>query len=219
MRKLDSTRRGAKSGNTKSLVVFVHGYGADGADLLGLADPLGEHLPDTVFVAPNAPEKCTGNPFGYQWFSIPRFDGTSEVDAKAGLDQSSQDLNAFLDGLMEEEGVTAENTILFGFSQGTMMSLHIAPRRAVAFAGVVGFSGRLLQPETLGAEAVSKLPILLVHGDQDPMVPFEEMPAAADALVAQQFEVYTHVSKGTAHGIAPDGLGVALQFMRDRLKG
>jgi phospholipase/carboxylesterase len=107
--------------------------------------------------------------------------------------------------------------VLLGFSQGTMMSLHIAPRRAEVLAGVVGFSGRLLAPERLAAETISRPPVLLVHGDQDPMVPVESLPAAADALAQADFEVYTHISKGTAHGIAPDGLGVALQFMREKL--
>jgi len=131
--------------------------------------------------------------------------------------QSILDLNHWLDKVMAEEGVTPAQTVLFGFSQGTMMSLHVAPRRAEAFAGVVGFSGRLLDPDTLQAEAVSKPPVLLVHGDQDDMVPIASLPEAADALTAAGFEVYTHVSKGTGHGIAPDGLGVALQFMQEKL--
>ncbi len=217
MRELKAGRRGAKQGQAKHLVIVLHGYGADGNDLLGLADPLGEHMPDTAFYAPDAPNKCSGNPFGFEWFPIPWLDGSSEAQAEAGMAQSAVDLNGFIDQTMAAEGVTAAETVLLGFSQGTMMSLHIAPRRAEALAGVVGFSGRLLAPERLVAETVSRPPVLLVHGDQDPMVPVESLPAAADALAAADFEVYTHISKGTAHGIAPDGLGVALQFMREKL--
>lgn len=217
MRTLEAGRRAAKSGNTKSLVILIHGYGADGNDLLGLADPLGEHLPDTVFVAPDAPTKCSGNPFGYEWFPIPWLDGSSEEDAAAGMAQAIDDLNGFVDQTMASEGVTVAETILLGFSQGTMMSLHIAPRRAAPVAGVVGFSGRLLEPDTLKAEVVSRPPVLLIHGDQDPMVPVDSLPAAANALVEAEFEVYTQISKGTGHGIAPDGLGVALQFMAQKL--
>lgn len=216
MRKLVSGRRGPEKG--KQLVVVLHGYGADGNDLLGLADPLGQHMPDTVFVAPDAPNKCSGNPFGFEWFPIPWLDGSTEEAAKAGMDASALDLNAFLDETMKAEGVTPQETILLGFSQGTMMSLHVAPRRAEPFAGVVGFSGRLLEPETLKSETISRPPVLLIHGDQDEMVPIASLPAAADALVEAEFEVYTHISKGTGHGIAPDGLGVALQFMREQLK-
>ncbi|MFB9570729.1 alpha/beta hydrolase, partial [Saccharopolyspora hordei] len=104
-----------------------------------------------------------------------------------------------------------------GFSQGTMMSLHVAPRRADPVAGVVGFSGRLMQPEHLEAETISKPPVLLIHGDQDDVVPLESLPQAADALVAAGFETYSHISKGTGHGIAHDGLSLALSFLRDKL--
>ncbi|NNK79191.1 MAG: prolyl oligopeptidase family serine peptidase [Litoreibacter sp.] len=216
-RGLESGRKASKSGEDSSLVVFLHGYGADGADLLGLADPLAEHMPDTVFVAPNAPERCIGNPIGYQWFPIPWIDGSSEDAAEEAMERAVDDLNAYLDQVMEEEGVSEAETILVGFSQGTMMSLHVAPRRRDSFAGVVGFSGRLLRPDSLADEAVSKPPVLLIHGDQDDVVPPISMPEAGDALQEAGFEVYGHVMKGTGHGIAPDGLGVALSFMGRQL--
>ena len=216
-RVLQSGRRAARSGTTRSLVIFVHGYGANGDDLLGLADPLAPHMPDTVFLAPNAPEQCVANPMGYQWFPIPWLDGSSQEAAERSMQAAVGDLNAYIDAAMEDEGVTAENTILFGFSQGTMMSLHVAPRRERALAGVVGFSGRLLEPERLDEETRSRPPVLLIHGDQDEVVPPQSLPAAADALTAAGFEVYAHVSKGTAHGIAPDGLSLAAAFMRDKL--
>ncbi len=217
MRKLQAGRRAARSGKATSLVILVHGYGADGADLLGLADPLGEHMPDTVFVAPNAPNRCSNNPMGYEWFPIPWLDGSSEEAAAEGMARAVEDLNAFIDETMAAEGVDDAHTILLGFSQGTMMNLHIAPRRPRPVAGVVGFSGRLLAPERLKSEVVSRPPVLLVHGDRDDMVPPASMPEAADALQQAGFDVYTHRSPGMGHGIAPDGLGVALQFMRDRL--
>jgi phospholipase/carboxylesterase len=215
---LDYGRRAPAAGEVENLVVFLHGYGADGNDLLGLADPLAPHLPGTVFVAPNAPERCGMNPMGYQWFPIPWIDGSSEEQAEAGMVRAVDDLNAFLDTVMAEEGVSAARTVLVGFSQGTMMSLHVAPRRAEAVAGVVGFSGRLLAPETLADEVVVRPPVLLIHGDQDDVVPVQSLPAAAEALQKAGWdEVYAHIMKGTAHGIAPDGLSVALAFMRDRL--
>lgn len=217
MTELNFKRLGARSGKAKSMVVFVHGYGADGEDLLGLADPLGPHLPDTVFLSPDAPEKCSGNPFGFQWFPIPWLDGSSEAAAAAGLASSSALLNAFLDARLAEEGLGPEALALVGFSQGSMISLHIAPRRDTVIAGVVAFSGRLLAPERLEAETKVKPPILLAHGDQDPTVPFADMSKAGNALVAAGFEVYGHVMEGTGHGIAPDGLQVALAFLRDQL--
>jgi len=214
---LEFGRKPPASGVTKRLVVFLHGYGADGNDLLGLADPLAPHLPDTAFVAPNAPERSAMNPMGYQWFPIPWIDGSSEEQSEAGMIRAVEDLNAFLDAVMAEEGVTAAETMLIGFSQGTMMSLHVAPRRAQAFAGVVGFSGRLLGGEALADEVVVRPPVLLIHGDQDEVVPPQSLPEAAEALEnAGWEEVYAHVMKGTGHGIAPDGLSVALAFMRDK---
>lgn len=199
------------------MVVFVHGYGADGADLLGLADVLEQHLPDTVFLAPDAPERCVGGGFGYQWFPIPWLDGSDVALAEAGLDAAAADLNGFLDARLAEEGLSPEALALVGFSQGAMMSLHVAPRRAVPVAGVVAISGRLLRPERLVAEAAVKPPVLLIHGDADPVVPFEDMGRSGDALVAAGFETFGHVMRGTGHGIAPDGLGVALQFLKERL--
>lgn len=217
-RVLNAERREPVSGSTRSIVVFLHGYGANGADLLGLADPLGEHLPDTLFIAPDAPEACAGAPMGFQWFPIPWIDGSSEEEAERGMNAAVEDLNAFLDALMVDEDVLPEQVVLFGFSQGTMMSLHVAPRREDEIAGIVGFSGRLLSPESLEDEVVVRPPILLVHGDADDVVPVQSLPEAAEALQKAGFEdVYAHIMKGTAHGIAPDGLSVALAFMRDKL--
>lgn len=217
-RVLNAQRRAPVSGDTHSVVVFLHGYGANGADLLGLADPLSEHLPDTLFVAPDAPEDCAGAPMGFQWFPIPWIDGSSEEESMRGMAQSVEDLNAFLDALMVDEDVLPEQVVLFGFSQGTMMALHVAPRREDEIAGVVGFSGRLLSPEALIDDVVVRPPILLVHGDADDVVPPQSLPQAAEALQEAGWkDVFAHIMKGTGHGIAPDGLSVALAFMRDKL--
>lgn len=217
-RVLQSERKEPVSGTTRSVVVFLHGYGANGADLLGLADPLGEHMPDTLFIAPDAPERCPGSPLGFQWFPIPWLDGSSEDEARRSMDAAIEDLNAFLDALMVDEDILPEQLALFGFSQGTMMSLHVGPRREDALAGIVGFSGRLLEPDLLIDEVKTKPPVLLVHGDQDEVVPPQSLSEAAVGLEKAGFkEVFAHVMKGTGHGIAPDGLSVALAFMRDKL--
>lgn len=217
MNGLKSARRGAAQGAAEAAVVFVHGYGADGADLLGLADPLAPHLPGTAFFAPDAPEPCRVNPMGRQWFPIPRMDGSTEAQAAVSMAASATLLDAFLDHLLADEGLTPDRLALVGFSQGTMMSLHIAPRRSQAVAGVVGFSGRLIAPERLAAEARSKPPVLLLHGDRDDIVPPSSMPDASDALLAAGFETFTHVMQGIGHGISPDGLSLALAFLREKL--
>ncbi len=217
-RGLQAERREALSGEARSAVIFLHGYGANAADLMGLADPLAEHLPDTLFLAPDAPETCAGSPMGFQWFPIPWIDGSSEQEAKAGLMRAAADLDAFLDGVMVDEDMLPEQVMLLGFSQGSMMALHVAPRREDPVAGIVAFSGRLLEPELLVDEAQSRPPVLLIHGDNDDVVPVQSLPAAAEALQQAGWkEVFAHIMKGTAHGIAPDGLQVALAFMRERL--
>ena len=217
-RVLHAERKEPQSGQTRSVVVFLHGYGANGADLLGLADPLGEHLPDTLFIAPDAPESCAGAPMGFQWFPIPWIDSSSEEEAERGMAAAVQDLDAFLDALMVDEDVLPEQVVLFGFSQGSMMAMHVAPRRADMVAGIVAISGRLLTPESLVDEVLVRPPILLIHGDMDDVVPPGSMPEAVEALQGAGFkDVFAHVMKGTGHGIAPDGLSVALAFMRDKL--
>jgi phospholipase/carboxylesterase len=199
------------------MVMFLHGYGADGGDLLGLGDVLAPHLPDTMFLAPDAPEPCIGNPFGRQWFPIPWLDGSSEAEAAAGLAASSDDLTAFIDARLADAGLPASALALFGFSQGAMMALHVAPRRAEPVAAVIACSGRLLVPDRLAAEARVRPPVLLMHGDVDPVVPFADMNTAGTALAAAGFETYAHVMRGTAHNIAPDGLSATLEFLQDHL--
>jgi phospholipase/carboxylesterase len=212
-------RRPAAAGRAKSLVVFLHGYGADGADLLGLADVLAPHLPDTAFVAPDAADRIPGSPFGYQWFPIPAFDGSTMAQAEAGLLKAAEDVSAFLDQRLAYEGLGPEALALVGFSQGAMMALQVAPRRDRAMACVVAISGRLTRPERLAAETRVKPPVLIIHGDQDQVVDFGEMALAADALVAAGFDTYGHVMAGSGHGIAQDGLSTALAFLRHHLPG
>ena len=197
--------------------ILLHGYGADGDDLFGLSGPLAEHLPDTAFRSPNAPEICRVNPMGYQWFPISRLDGSAESEMAAGFRRSAAILDSYITEAMAEEGVGPAATALVGFSQGTMMSLHVAPRRAEALAAIVGFSGRLQDGGELKREAVTKPPVLLIHGDQDEMIPVAALDEARSGLADAGFEVQSHISRGTGHGIAPDGLGLALGFLTEHL--
>ena len=217
MRDLRFDRKPALSGKTRSLVVFLHGYGANGADLFGLAEALAPHLRDTVFLAPDAPERAQGG-YGLQWFAIPWLDGSSEAVARQGLQRACIDLNGFLDTSLAIEGLDDRALTLFGFSQGAMMAMHAAPRRAAAMAGVVAISGRLLEPEHIG-DITARPPVMLIHGDEDQVVPFANMADAGEVLTGAGIETHGHVMQGTGHGIAPDGLSVALAFLKDRLPG
>lgn len=193
-----------------SVVVFLHGYGADGADLLGLADVLGPVFPTTAFRAPDAPEPCRGNPMGRQWFPIPWLDGSDPVVAGQSLAASSKRLDAYLSRVLTDEGLAANRLVLFGFSQGTMMSLHVGPQRDPVLAGIIGFSGRLLEDRV----PKTRPPVLLLHGDQDQMVPFGSMSEAEAGLTKQGLAVETHVMRGTGHGISQDGLMKAVAFLQ-----
>lgn len=216
MTRLHTLKKDAASGTATSLVILLHGYGADAADLIGLADPLSSVLPNTLFVAPNAPERCVNNPMGYQWFPIPWMDGSSQEQMTASFESSAAALESYLDEIAEETGIAPNRTVLLGFSQGTMMSLHVGPRREQSPAGIIGFSGRLLAADRM-SEVVSTPPVLLIHGDADPVVPYASMPEAEAALTEAGFSVTTHTSPGTPHGIAPDGLQMAAGFLQAHL--
>jgi phospholipase/carboxylesterase len=213
----DTPRRDAASGRATSLVILLHGYGADGRDLLGLADPLSTVLPDTAFLSPNAPQRCTVNPMGYQWFPISWIDGSPESEMVAGFRRAAEGLSEWLVETMAAEGVTPDRTALIGFSQGTMMSLHVGPRLDPGLAGIVGFSGRMAPAGPEAGPVRTRPPVLLVHGDQDEVIPVDALHETRAALAADGFDVQWGVSRGVGHGIAPDGLTAAARFLTERL--
>jgi phospholipase/carboxylesterase len=209
---LDGPRQApASGGDAKQLVVLLHGLGADGADLIGLAPQWADALPDAAFVAPNAPFPCDMAPMGYQWFSVQ--DRTPTI-VHAAVQAVAPALNAFIDQELERVGLTADKLALVGFSQGTMMSLYVAPRREPAMAAVVGFSGRLIAPERLAEETVSRPPIMLIHGEVDEMVLFDSMAQAEQGLEAADFTVQAVACPGLGHGIDPRGLQHGGAFLK-----
>lgn len=200
------------SGNAaKQLIVLLHGYGANGDDLIGLAPPLSQILPDAAFVSPNAPYPCQGNPFGgFQWFDV--WQGESE-DRLAAVRQAETIVNRFVDKTLEERGLDDSQLAFLGFSQGTMLSLQTALRREKPCAGVLGYSGRLENPELLSAEIRSRTPVMLIHGEDDPMLEVGLMDSAAETLRANDVPVSTHRRPGLGHGIDPDGLKLGAAFL------
>lgn len=205
------SQKPASGGPAKQLVVLLHGLGADGNDLIGLAPVLSQVLPEAAFVSPNAPFPCDMAPFGYQWFSVQ--DRTPSV-MLAGVRMAASMLAPFLDEQLAAHNLTPDKLALIGFSQGTMMSLHVGLRRPQPVAGILGYSGRLIAPELLAEELKSRPPVQLVHGDSDEMVPFESMQLAAEGLQAAGVDVQTHMCRGLGHGIDQDGLIVGAQFLR-----
>jgi len=216
MTKLEGPSFGPHSGGKPGhLVLLLHGYGADGNDLIGLAPVLAPLMPDVVFHAPNAPYPCEGNPFGYQWFGISRLD--PQV-AAAGVRAAAPFVDAFLDDTMAQYGLDESKTVLVGFSQGTMMALHVGLRRAKQLAGIVGFSGMLAAADSLGTEIRSRPPVLLLHGDRDDMLPHQLTERAAEALREHGVTTGMHIAPGVGHGIDQTGLGHAARFLLEVFK-
>ena len=213
---INGPRLPAASGKADRLVIFCHGYGADGNDLIGLGQHWRQLMPTAAFASPHAPERCAMSPMGYQWFPITRL---APDEMLRGVERAAPVLNAFIDAELARLELDGSRLALVGFSQGTMMSLHVGLRRAVAPAAIVGFSGALPGAERLPAEIVSRPPVLLAHGDADEMIPVQALHAAANGLGAAGVAVRWHVSRGIGHGIAPDGLDLAGRFLADAFAG
>jgi phospholipase/carboxylesterase len=190
-------------GKPNSLVVLLHGVGSDGRDLINLVRFWASLLPGTEFIAPDAPEPCDITPNGRQWFSVK---DPSPNMISAGTSASAPILDEFLDEALALRGLDESKVALVGFSQGTMMSLHVAPRRTRPLAGVLGFSGALTNPDRLPREIRSRPPVMLIHGDADPVVPFSLMAEAEEILKANEVEVETLACPGLGHTVG--GLGL-----------
>lgn len=211
---IDGPRLAAPSGQTSHLVVFLHGYGADGHDLIAIGRQWQQLLPDVAFVAPHAPELCGAGGSGRQWFALTMRDPSERwrgaVAARPALD-------AFLDRELARLQLPQDRLVLVGFSQGTMMALHVGLRRPSAIGAIVGYSGLLVGPEHL-AEARSSAPILLIHGDADEIIPVEALFASAQALAEAGIACEWHLSRGLGHGIDEAGLVHGALFVQQNLR-
>lgn len=217
---LDGPRLPPRSGRpATSLVVLLHGYGADGRDLIDLGDYWAPMLPDTAFVSPHAPEPLAIAPVGRQWFGYVERD---DRERWSGVQSAHPALDGFLDAELARLNLPGSRLALVGFSQGTMMALHTGLRRKVAPAGIVGFSGIHVLPsergmEAFDAEITARPPVLLIHGDLDPVIPPLALPRAVESLEARGVPVRAHLSSGLAHGIDPTGLSLAGTFLSEVL--
>ncbi len=207
---IDGPRLAPQSGIAKQLVVFLHGYGADGNDLIGIGKQWAPLLPDAVFVSPHAPAPCAQSPMGREWFGLTFRDPNETWD---GVVKARPALDAFLDAELKRHGLSDDRMALVGFSQGTMMALHTGLRRKHAPAAIVGYSGMMAGVEHLKAEATVKPPVLLIHGDQDEVIPVQALFQAAQTLGDADIPAEWHISAGIGHGIDGDGLMHGVSFM------
>lgn len=195
-------------GTAKQAIVLLHGYGADGSDLIGLGQHWGQLFPDALFVAPNAPNRCAISPFGFEWFPL---SGDRIAGRIEGIPEAAPPIVEFLSALWSQSGITPAETFLVGFSQGAMMALHVGTGLPEPVRGIVAFSGAFVPPAGFGT--LAKPPVALIHGDLDQVVDPNLSRRAATELADAGFDVTLHISAGTAHGIAPDGLDFATTFM------
>jgi phospholipase/carboxylesterase len=200
----------AAGGKPRRLVLLLHGLGADGNDLIGLAPYWAPLLPDAEFLSPHAPFPCDFASYGYQWYSVQ--DRGPEMQL-AGVRAAAPILDAFIDETLAGRGLAARDLALVGFSQGTVMSLFVGLRRPQPVAGIAGYSGRLAAPELLAAELRSRPPVLLVHGTEDPLIPHQETMAAEQALTAAGVPVETLICPGIGHSISEEGLARGGRFL------
>ena len=215
MAELDGPRLEPRSGNARQLVVFLHGYGADGNDLIEIGRAWQGMLPHAAFVSPHAPRPCGQAASGREWFPLTFRD---PGERWTGVNAAAPGLNAFLDAELARQQLSPQALALVGFSQGTMMALHVGLRRAVAPAAIVGYSGMLVVPENVDPDAFAaeikvKPPVLLIHGDQDELIPVQALFHAAQGLAALDIPAEWHVSSGIGHGIDQEGLRQGGEFL------
>lgn len=205
-----------RSGNAPGqIVLLLHGYGSSGTDMISLAPHWQDALPDALFLAPHAPQRCGMMSAGYQWWGLSGFDPQALA---AGAASAAPAINAFIDRKLAQYGLTEADLVLVGFSQGTMMALHVGLRRPRRVAAIVGYSGMLTHAADLAHSDLSRPPVLLVHGSADPVVPVAALHAAESELKHLGVEVTKHVSFGLGHSVDPDGLRLGREFAARALR-
>jgi phospholipase/carboxylesterase len=217
---IDGPRLEPRAGGTaRQLVVFLHGYGADGNDLIDIGRAWQGLMPNAAFVSPHAPEPCAQAPTGRQWFSLTFRDPNERW---TGVNKAAPVLEKFIDAELARHNLPPSALALVGFSQGTMMALHVGLRRATPPLAIVGYSGLLVvppdaNPETYAAEVRSRPPVLLVHGDRDDLIPVQALFHAASGLGSLDVPVEWHISQGIGHGIDQEGLRHGGEFLARRM--
>ena len=208
---LEGPSQGPASGTPpKQLVVFCHGLGSDGSDLIGLGHYFSKTLPDAMFLSPNAPFRFDLATTGYQWFSL---ENASPEARLIGVQTAAPIINRYIDKKLKEYNLEDNKLALVGFSQGTMLALHIGLRRDKEIAGIIGYSGSLIAEELLRTEVVSRPSVLLVHGDTDEIVPPDALKSSVDALVGAGIEANGEMRPGLGHSLDDRGILLGMDFL------
>jgi phospholipase/carboxylesterase len=195
----------------RQIIILLHGYGSNGADLISLAQHWRHAFPDALFIAPNAPERCPGVSGGYQWWALSAF---TRPALAAGAARAAPVLDAFIDQQLAEHGLSEDKVLLIGFSQGTMMALHVGPCRERPLAGILGYSGMIADAASLAGKVRSRPPIVLVHGTDDPVIPSAALQEAKRELHRLGFDVTDHSIPGLGHTVDATGVRLGEEFAR-----
>ncbi len=208
-----------RSGVVKQIVILLHGVGSNGQDLISLAPYYAQKLPDALFISPDAPFACDmvpeGYPNSYQWFSLQDRDPNVML---SGVESALPLVNDFIVQQLERFSLSYADLALVGFSQGTMTSLHVAPRLGGRVAGVLGYSGALLWDPKTDVESLQKMPMCLIHGEADDVVPVDAREAAEKTLTPHGFSVSGHTTPHLTHSIDQKGIEAGIDFLRDVFK-
>lgn len=202
-----------KSSTAKQMVIFLHGYGSDGNDLISIGREWADELPDAVFISPNAPDPCEQSPMGYQWFSIRAID-KAVFEREKQIEKVTPVLDAFIDAQLKQWNIDESRLAVVGFSQGAMMAMYTMPRRKKACAAVIGYSGMLLNAAGLKAAGIVKPPVLAIHGDADDVVSPSCLQEVQSGFEAAAFNIETILQPNLGHGLDTFGLTRGVEFIK-----
>ena len=194
----------------KQIVVLCHGYGGDGKDISSLAIGWNRFLPDAIFLCPNAPEICSINPSGYEWFDLSS--EKKEIIFEKSL-VAEKKLNNFLDEVLDDFQLNPSNLALVGFSQGCMISIQAAFKRKKTIACLIGYSGRVINKKHLSSSIISKPKTYLMHGQNDPIVPPMHLLEAKEFFSKIGHKIKTKMFKNCEHRIPVEGSSIGLEFL------
>ena len=198
----------------KNAVILCHGYGGDGKDISILANYWRNHLPETIFICPDAPEKCTESISGFQWFDL-RDESAEQILSKSLIAEIK--LNKLIDEVKKENNLSGSQIALGGFSQGCMISLQTGLKRKDTINSIIGYSGKIIDVEHLSKNIVSRPNIILMHGDIDQVVPIDSLLEAKNFFSKHNYEIETHIFKNCEHRIPTEGSSLGLQFIKKHL--
>jgi len=198
----------------KSAVILCHGYGGDGKDISILANYWKAHLPETIFICPDAPERCAASPTGFQWFDL--IDQSSDQILSKSL-VAEMKLNQLIDEVKEKNDLSANQIVLSGFSQGCMISLQTGIKRKDQINSIVGYSGKIIETQHLTKNIISRPNVILMHGDKDQVVPLDFFLEAKDFFKKNDYQIDSRIFENCEHRIPTEGSSLGLQFIKKHL--